>query len=364
MTNRWLGNTQELDVTTKRALALYGGARPYEVRRPYSTPARGQRFPKIPLRIAMKYGLMQTKFPRTYSFHPLPSYFYLSNYAQAGFSSELSDCVVCSCDMNPLLPKSKYTARLSNPIVIQTDMPGEGHVLTHAEIQAQINLGWGTWIAQNDRHFKVDNNGSTTMWKVDGDRINFGGGSLFKNLYGTADDPLAIDLSSFSKINVEFQNYIDVWTGGFTTYIGRPSITVMYAPTVPPEPATVEVRVRNRKTGQPIKDAFVQILAGTVIVAEENTNSDGLIIFENIPGGMTGISYTIDINASNFHEYTETITVKPGENAFSYDLVPEPVSPYLEWIKYGAIAAAVVGGVYTAGTVIKKREETKFVVVR
>jgi len=320
--------------------------------------------PSQPRRISKEeIGIRQTMYPKTYSFHPLSTYFYLAQQRQAQFDTEIQDVITTYCST---FANGMYIAKLINPIVIQTDMPGTDHTLVHAELQGQYDIGWGVDVKTNERYFKVDNDGTTDLWKVDGARITQGNGTLFKNVYGTDEDPLSVDLSGISKINVEFYNFIDLWTlwGGFTTRLGRPLITIMYVPTTPPEPATVNIKVTNRSTGSAIRNAYVGILAGNTVVAEGYTNSSGDIKFLNVPGGTTGISYTLNISADGFHDYTESIKVKPGEQSFQYALTPIPTVPLPWWLWYVVGGAVVAGGVTIGYSALKGRQQEKVIVVR
>jgi hypothetical protein len=323
----------------------------------------------IPLSIAQQDGIfLRTMYPRTYSFSPLSSYFYFTEQVNAIFCDEHTDCIKLPWTLNdPVTGESRYTVKLANPINIQADMPGSDHTLTHAEIQAQYNVSWFT-VTKNERLFKVDNDGSTDIWKVEGEKIVMNNGSFFKNVYGTAEDPLNISLSAYSKINVQIHNITDGFplpgVGGFTTHLRSPLITIMYTPSVPPQPATVTIRVTNKQTGTPIKNAFVELLAGNVVVANGYTKDDGTVSFNNIPGGMTGISYTLDITANGFHEYSESISIKPGSNSFSYSLVPIPIPPTPSWVYWVVGGVAALGAITVIPSLVKKKEEEKIVVVR
>ena len=306
----------------------------------------------ISLSIAQKDSVfLRTMFPRTYAFTPLSSYFYFTENIDGMFCDEHTDCI--KLPWNAYDPRrGNYRVRLINPIILQTDMPGADHTLVYAEIQGQLNVSWFQ-ILRNDKLFKVDDNGSTELWKVENERITMNNGSFFTNVYGTVVDPLNVSLSGYSNINVEFHNEIDglpapPLLGGFETHLRSPFITIMYTPAVPPQPATVTIRVANKATGSLVKNAFVELLAGNVVVASGYTKSDGTITFLNISGGMTGISYTLDIIAGGFYELTDSIAVKPGVNSFSYYLVPVPVPPLSDWV-IPAVAITAVGAVGAVG---------------
>ncbi len=307
----------------------------------------------IPLSVAQRDGVtLMTMYPRTYVFSPLASYFYFVSNVNASFSVDVADSIVLPWILElPPTPASSYTVKLTNPIILQTDMPGTGHTLTYAEIQGQFIANWFT-ITKNDRTFKVDNDGTTDIWKVVDDQVVMSSGQFFKNQYGTSTSPLNIDLSAYSKINVEIHNLIDgipfPGIGSFITWLKSPSITIMYTPTTPPQPASVTIRVTNRATGGVIGNALVQLLAGNVVVASGYTASNGTITLQNISGGITGISYTLSITAGGFIELTDSINVVPGINSFSYSLTPIPVTPTPSWL-YPLIAVAGVGSAGAIG---------------
>ena len=194
------------------------------------------------------------------------------------------------------------------------------------------------------------------MWEVRNEQIVQGDNKWETNKY----EP-NVDVSNVSRIDVRLYGRLDVWTGYFDTHFAKMLITFEYVPEVPPEPATVKIYVYDRQTNKPIGGALVQILSGNKIIAEGYTRSDGWVVFNNVPAGFEGISYTLLVTKSGYHDYSDSIDVVPGTNEFRVALTPIPSPPIpWNWIIGGA-AVIVIGGTAMA---LMGRKSREIVVVR
>ncbi|MED1919631.1 carboxypeptidase-like regulatory domain-containing protein, partial [Bacillus thuringiensis] len=91
-----------------------------------------------------------------------------------------------------------------------------------------------------------------------------------------------------------------------------------------PNPATVTGIVIDQFTGNPIRNALLQVFnsQGTLI---SSTLSDinGLFILSGLPQG----TLTIQASATNFASQVQTVTLTPGETeAITFALTPDPAS--------------------------------------
>jgi hypothetical protein len=236
-------------------------------------------------------------------------------------------------------------------------MPGSDHKLTFASIEALIDIGWGTWITQNDRSLTIygDND---ILFKAEGEKIAQGDKTWITNNFKDLDKPI----TNYKTLDVELFARVSCVTGGFSTHYRNVMLTVEYVPETPPQPATVRIYTYNRQTAAAVGGALVQLLSGNKVVAEGYTGRDGWVTLYNVPAGVEGVSYTLLVTKSGYEEYKESIDVVPGENTFRVALVPKPAAPIpWEWIIGGA-AIVVIGGVAIAAT--RKKPEEKVIVVR
>jgi hypothetical protein len=303
-----------------------------------------------------------TKYPKTFDFKPIDTYFKFEKYGTAGICDEHQNCIKCA--HSPGNVEGVFNARLKQPIDIQSSMPGSEHELYYVFYKGQYDIAWGSYISINLGHIKVDNDITTEIWKASGGQLSFGAGKFIDNQFGTPDNPLHMDLSTFSKINLELHNEILVAVGYFAQHWALPSLTILYVPSIPPEPSTVIIHVTNRSSGGAVKSAYVQLLAGSTVIVDGYTDSSGNIVFNDVPGGVGGsISYTLDITAGNFRELNESITITAGENSFSFALSPIPTTPLPWWFWY-AVAGISIPTALGAGYVISKgRQQLQPIIV-
>lgn len=306
---------------------------------------------------------LQERVPKTFKFTPVADWWYPTggwcHQHNTGFcplSGHEPDCIRFTVEWWYLF-KGVGTYRLKTPIDIQGAMPGSDHKLTFASIEALIDVGWGTWITQNDRALTIYGD-SDILFKAEGEKIAQGDKTWITNNFKDLDKPIA----KYKTLDVELFARVSNVTGAFSTHYRNIMLTVEYIPTTPPTPATVRIYTYNRQTAAPVGGALVQLLSGNKVVAQGYTGRDGWVTLRNVPAGVEGVSYTLLVSKSGYEEYKDTVDVVPGENSFRVALVPVPAPPIpWEWIIGGA-AVVVIGGVAIAAT--RKKPEEKIVVVR
>jgi hypothetical protein len=302
--------------------------------------------------------VLQNKVPKTFKFTPVADYWYLKSGAHTSFCPESGHDPNCiRFEMQWFyVPVCYGYWYLKTPIDVKSQMPGSGHTLIFAQFDSMIRVGWGTWILQNSRGFQVLNADTRdVLWEVWDEKIMQGDNTWTTNKY-----PLKVDVSTVAKIDVGLIGVLRCLTGAFNTHFANMFVTFEYVPTTPPEPATVHIYVYDRQTSKPIGGALVQLLSGQKVIAQGYTGGDGWVTFNNVPAGVEGVSYTLDIMKSGYVEYTDSIDVVPAENSFKFALTPVPSPPIpWEWIIAGA-AVVVIGGVAIAAT---RRKGPEVVVV-
>jgi hypothetical protein len=303
------------------------------------------------------------KVPKTFKFTPVADWWYPTdgwchqhNTDFCPLPGHEPNCIRFNVEAWYLF-KGVGTYRLKTPIDIQGTMPGSDHKLTCASIDALIDVGPLTWITQNDRSLTIYGD-TDILFKAEGEKIAQGDKTWITNNFKDINKPIA----NYKTLDVELFACISVLTGAFSTHYSNVMLTVEYIPTTPPEPATVHIYVYDRQTSKPVGGALIQLLSGSKVVAEGYTGGDGWVTFNNVPAGVEGVSYTLDIMKSGYVEYKDSIDVVPGENSFRFALTPVPSPPIpWEWIIAGA-AVVVIGGVAIAAT--RKKPEEKVIVVR
>lgn len=309
-------------------------------------------------------GVLQERVPKTFKLFPVADYWYPAggfcgqhNTDFCPASGHEPNCIRFYHEWWHIFP-GVGTYRLKTPIDVKGTMPGTGHKLTFASIEALVDIGWGTLILANSRRLTIYGDNDILFQAVD-EKIAQGDKTWTTNNFKDINK----DVSGYSNLNVELYAKTSVLTGGFSAHYRYIMLTVEYIPETPPEPATVKIYVYNRQTGKPVGGALVQLLSGNKIVAQGYTGGDGWITLSNVPAGAEGVSYTLLVTKGGFEEYKDSVDVVPGENSFRVALVPIPTPPIpWEWILGGA-AAVVVGGVIIAAATRKKPEE-KIIVVR
>jgi hypothetical protein len=141
--------------------------------------------------------------------------------------------------------------------------------------------------------------------------------------------------------------------GGPITMIGE------YYTDEPPATADVVVRVLDRYSASPIRDAYVALKQGDVVVADKYTGRDGSVTFENIEES----TYTIYVQKEGYHDYTGSISVKPPKVERTVYLTPLPTKPFpWEWVVAGALV--IVGGGTLMALARRRKPEERIVVVK
>jgi len=141
--------------------------------------------------------------------------------------------------------------------------------------------------------------------------------------------------------------------GGPITVIGE------YYTDEPPATADVVVRVLDRYSASPIRDAYVALKQGDVVVADKYTGRDGRATFENIEES----TYTLHVQKEGYHDYTGSISVKPPKVERTVYLTPLPTKPFpWEWVVAGALV--IVGGGTLMALARRRKPEERIVVVK
>jgi len=307
--------------------------------------------------------VMMDRVPKTFKFTPVADWWYPAggwchqhNTDFCPLPGHEPDCIRFYVEWwYPF--KGVGTYRLKTPIDVKGTMPGSDHKLTFASIEALIDIGWGTWITQNDRSLTIygDND---ILFKAEGEKIAQGDKTWVTNNFKDINKPI----TNYNTLDVELFARISNVTGAFSTHYRNVILVVEYIPATPPQPVTVHIYVYNQETATPVGGALVQLLSGNKIVAQGYTGRDGWVTFRNVPAGIEGVSYMLLVTKSGYEEYKESIDVVPGENSFKVALVPKPAAPIpWEWIIGGA-AVVVIGGVAIAAATRKKPEERVIVV--
>lgn len=302
--------------------------------------------------------VLQERVPKTYSLYPIDTYWYLRERTRDGYAPRYTE--ICREEghypncikyhnawSDPLTALGEW--ELKTPINFKGDAPGSGHRLTFVQLKGMYRVDPGTWTLQDDRWvviFSKKDSVEERLWYASGNQLERGNNQWYTNRYS-----LDIDLSPYPNFSVYLNNLLKVLTGRAETHYAEMIVTIDYIPGQPPEPATVKVAVRNRQTARPVSGARVALKSGERIIAEGYTDLNGEITMYNIPAGVEGVSYTLVVSASGFYDYSGSVEVKPGTNAFSIDLAPKPFSweelTLWQWLLIGG-AVVVVGGVAMA----------------
>lgn len=302
-----------------------------------------------------------TKYPKTFDFKPIEDWFYLAKGNWTGICDVHENCIKYWMGWE-YVPVSNGDWLLKTPIDTKTNMPGIDHMLSVASIEASIGVGAFVSILQNSRTFGVYSAGSA-LWEIADAKITQGQGidNFLKNSFVNINR----DLSAVSSLDVKIGAVLRCATGGFEVHYRLPVIQVMYVPSTPPQPAVVTIIVANRQTGMGIKGAEVTLVSGQSVIADGFTSADGGVIFNNVPGGMSGISYALIVRKNGYHEVTEELEVLPGENAphLTY-MTPIPTTPLPSWLGYAVLGIGALSALFIVPPMIRRKEEQPIIVVR
>jgi hypothetical protein len=296
---------------------------------------------------------------KTYSLYPVQDYW----FKNTGFYTEFCDvhrpdCIRFRCEWwFPEHGTGQWDLRI--PINPQ-ELSGTDQRLKTFQVDG-LATNYFAWVGVDKRQITVwDTKTKDVIWYVKDQQISLGDNAWYTNRYPLSGS-LNIDVSRYTSLDVNLYADIACSTGGIERHFARMIMTIDYVPSVPPQPATVTILVKNRETARGISGAYVALKSGNQVVAQAYTDFSGKVVFHNVPAGVEGSSYTLVATASGFEDYSDAVDILPGDNSLTINMVPKPLAIPTEWIIAGG-AVLVIAGVAVAMGMRGKGE--RVVVVR
>jgi hypothetical protein len=293
---------------------------------------------------------------KAFSLYPVQNYWYLENGSNTEFCPDhFPDCIRFRYEWWFPTPGAG-TWSLKAPINPQSECPGTDHRLLSFQVDGWFSNYWAFGIGDKRKITVRDVRTTDNIWSVEDQSISMGDHTWITNFYS-----IKKDVSKYTSLNVSLWAGIACTTGGIERHFARMIMTIDYVPSVPPQPATVTIFVKNRETAMGISGAYVALKSGNLVVAQAYTDFSGKVVFHNVPAGVEGVSYTLVATASGFEDYSDAVDILPGDNSLTINMVPKPLAIPTEWIIAGG-AVLVIAGVAVAMGMRGKGE--RIVVVR
>ena len=223
--------------------------------------------------------------------------------------------------------------RLKNPIDVSK--LGTDVVLEEVYVDGLAHYDWGCRVWWDHRELAVYADGKP-VWRVEGERIQLGYDQWVTNKY-VVGQPVS------GLVDVKLWNSIRAWVAAFCYHYRNVTLVFSYLPLVPPQPATVEVRVEDARTFAPVAGARVSLLRGATVVAEGFTGPDGMAAL-SVAVDPEGEQLVLEVTKPGYRSASAAVAVKPGPNRFAVRLEPAPLleqaGQYLPYAAVGLGAAA------------------------
>lgn len=241
------------------------------------------------------------------------------------------------------------TMRLLDPLAIKSIMPGIKQKLLTLSVYSMITNFFGiyqanAWIrlvADSAEIFKRDVYNTGDAWRLN-------------------EFSLDKDVSMTNVLDVQFYEAASGFVIGYATlHCSQVKLDYEWYSDITPVTASVRLTVTNSKTGTLVKDAYVALMSGAVIIADGYTDG-GEVTFENIDEG----SYTVKVLAGGYYNFEKSIEVAPPSVWYTAKIVPIPVTPIPSWLWYAVGGVAALGAVTIIPSIIKRKPEERIVVVK
>lgn len=239
---------------------------------------------------------------------------------------------------------------LLDPLSIADIMPGTKQKLLEMSIKALLDDGvqWG-YIIENSIRLLAD------------------GAEIFKrdvyhdvvNVWKANKWALNADISTVNRLDIDLDMDVDGTVGWATLHNAQIILSGEYYTVVPPATATVRVTVRSRETDVLIAKAYVALMSGATVIADGYTDG-GEISFANINEG----SYTVKVRAGGYYDFEQSIDVVAPSVWYDVKIVPIPVVPLPDWVKYAALGIGALGVITVVPAVIRRKPEEKVFVLK
>lgn len=211
--------------------------------------------------------------------------------------------------------------KLRSPIIIQSAMPGTNHKVIGVSSRGMHNGSFGSIEYIDDSRLLLYGNG-TKIWRstaLSHPHDQWGDNSF--------DPQLAID--SYSELDVGCRQ--EVIAGLPSTWVSVHDadikVDIEYYVDTAPERASVTINVFDQETGKAIKSARTTIKSGATIIADDYTDSQGTVTFQNITVG----SYTVRVMADEYNMLENSIEVTAPAVEYDVFMVPIPTEPWPWW---------------------------------
>jgi len=244
------------------------------------------------------------------------------------------------------------TWRMSTPIDVKAVMPGTGQKILEAYC-AGMRRGWQGWGGLFAAEVRLIADGAKIFSRIvdfaqDEWRDNWAR-ELNKDISGVTN----LDMNLYQECSRDFPStYLDM-------HVALIKIDCEYYSVTAPETATVKLTVTNTKTGVLVKGAYVALMSGARVVADGYTDG-GEVKFEGIDEG----SYTVKVLAGGYYDFEQSIKVEPPSVWYAIKIVPIPVTPIPDWVKYAVLGIGVLGAITIIPAVIRRKPEERVVVVK
>ena len=240
---------------------------------------------------------------------------------------------------------------MNTPLLVSNVMPGTKAKILKAYAKAMaIPGGWGSswgdvsnklWLTLGDR---------TELWKS---------GQLYipEREWGVNVLDVNKTLNQSDTFMALIEQLVTVVTGEWYGHIAEVRLDGEYYNEIIPVTADVKITVKNSKTGALVKNAYVALMSGAQVLAEDYTDG-GVVLFENIDEG----SYTIKVEAGGYNDFDQSIEVKAPSVWYIVKIVPIPVTPTPSWVWWAIGGVAALGAIVTIPAIVRRKEEKVIVV--
>lgn len=219
--------------------------------------------------------------------------------------------------------------RLNTPLNVRAAIPGQERRLRQVHIEGMYQTGPGTIVSSLYSNIKIIGDGAI-LWQSPDITHN-------KDDWARSDFQVDIPLDGVTQLDIELYQGVAVWTGGVNQHVANIILSGTYKTDMLPETATVEVNVTDKESGQAISNARVMLMSGQVVEADDHTDANGRVTFNNIYEG----SYTLKATASGYHPGEIAISVTAPAVSYPIMLAPTPPEPIPWWV----LPAVAVGGI-------------------
>jgi hypothetical protein len=232
-------------------------------------------------------------------------------------------------------------------------MPGENAKILSVSAKAMaIPGGWGSWWHDVSNILLLLLGDRTELWRSGQLYIperQWGLNTLAVNKALSQADSFMISL--YQKFILE----IGEWYG----HVAEIKLDGEYYTVEAPPTASVRITVKNKDTGGLVGKARVAIMSGAVVIADGYTDG-GEITFNNVDEG----SYTLRISAGGYYSFEYSIDVVAPSVWYTASLVPIPITPLPDWVKYVGVGLAALTAIAVVPPLLRKEKAPVVVEVK